>query len=138
MPIVPYAAEQHGRWVFSSWCAGSGEPWEALEQHLEKGARLLVYTGQDPDLFVGWACALAPPACQHVVWCYTRSTPAGVARGRGVMRALLAELGVDTDKPMVALFDSPACQGLRRKGWPITVKGSHERPAAETGSQAEG
>jgi hypothetical protein len=37
------------------------------------------------------------------------------------MRALLAELGVDIAKPMVALFDSPACQGLIRKGWPITV-----------------
>lgn len=122
MPIVPYCPEQHGRWVFSSWCAGSGEPRQVLEGHLAAGARLLVYTGaRNPDLYVGWACARRPPHQQHVVWCYTRSSPAGVARDRGVMRALLGELGVDICAPMVALHDSPACQGLIRKGWPITV-----------------
>ncbi len=55
------------------------------------------------------------------------------------MRTLLGELGVDVAQPMVALFDSPACQGLIRKGWPITVaKGTHGSPEARTRSQAEG
>lgn len=113
--------------------------WDELEAEVfERSAQIVVYTGKDPGLYIGWACAMPPPHQQHVVWCYTRSTPAGVARGRGVMRVLLAELGVDITAPMVALFDSPACQGLRRKGWPITVaKGPHERPAAEAGSQEE-
>jgi hypothetical protein len=117
MPIVPFGPE-HERFVYSSWCAGSGEPRYVLADLLERGARLLVATGRDPDLLVGWACALGD---QVVVWAYTRATAGAVSRGRGVMRALLAELGVDVKEPMVALFDSPACQGLIRKGWPITV-----------------
>lgn len=120
MPIVPLAPE-HERFVYSSWCAGAGEPRAVLSDLLANGARLVVLTGRDPDLLIGWAAAFRPPRQQLVVWAYTRATAGSASRGLGVMRALLAELGVDVKKPMVALFDSPACQGLIRKGWPITV-----------------
>jgi hypothetical protein len=127
MPIVPLAPE-HERFVYSSWCAGAGEPRIVLEGLLARGARCVVLTGaRDPGLLVGWAAAMPAPHQQYVVWAYTRATAGGASRGRGVMRALLGELGVDVTKPMTALFDSPACQGLVRKGWPITVaKGNHE------------
>ena len=97
----------------SSFVAGSSLPYDVLAAHLNNGARAVVLTTSDPDMFVGWA---AVTANGEVIWTYVKS---GAARGRGFATALLRHLGVDTSKTVVALYDSPALQALIRRGKPI-------------------
>lgn len=111
--IVAFDPDRHQRFVFSAFCAGAGEPFEWLHRLLRHGARCAVRVAPaNPDLFYAFAVVSAP---QTVAWCYTKER----LQGHGCMTALLAHLGVDVRQPMIALLSSPACEALRRKGWPI-------------------
>lgn len=122
--IVDYEPARHRNFVLSSFAHGAGEPQSELESLLHHGqARCKVFVGAgNPDLFVGWAAVVASNP-QVVVWAFTKWTPGGVARRRGVMRFLLGALGTDVAAPMIALYPSPACLALIERGWPITVAG---------------
>jgi len=111
--IVPFDPELHARFVFSAWCAGSGEPFERLHGLLRRGARCAVRVGQlNRDIYMGYAVVDGP---QTVIWCYTKEK----LRAKGIMRDLLDHLGVDIAKPIRALFWSPVADALVRKGWPL-------------------
>ncbi len=112
--IVPFDPQVHERFVFSGFCNGAGEPWEWLHRLLRHGARCAVRVGStNRNLFYGFAVVTEP---QVIAWCYTKKK----LQGHGVMTALLGHLGVDIRQPMVALLPSPAAEGLRRHGWPIS------------------
>lgn len=117
MLIVPADPAVHGRWIFSTFCSGAGEPRETLHRLLRTGAAraAVMQTEADASVFASWAAVISNQ--QTICWTYTKP----LVRRRGHMVALLDFLGVDTTQPMYALFPSPALLGLIRKGWPITI-----------------
>lgn len=64
--IVPFERETHGRFVYSAYCRGRGEPYRALDRLFEEGARAFVKVGTtDAKVFMGFIIALNH-ACLHV------------------------------------------------------------------------
>lgn len=112
MPIVDFSPIDHGAFVYSTFAKGARVPRSELNQLLRRGMRCCVEVGQsDPSLLIGFAVA----AGQTVAWVYVKPK----ARGVGKAYRMLSVLGVDTNCPMLALFHSPACDGMIRDGKPI-------------------
>lgn len=127
MQIIAYdhAHPKMQRWVFGSFALGSGGPDQAdmLRAIHREGARIVVAaTDDDRDSWLGWACA-------HegiVVWAYTKAelfleSGTITARGQGVCKALLAELGFTKARPVRVLYDTPAARRFVRRGWTIEI-----------------
>lgn len=113
--IVPFDPERHSRFVFSAWCHGAGEPRDRLHRLLRTGCRCWVrQAAGKPELFYGFVAVPQPPR-QEVIWVYVKEE----MQRFGLMVELLGHAGIDTTKQMTALFRSPACDGLRRRGWKI-------------------
>jgi hypothetical protein len=111
--IVPFDPAIHERFVFSGFCRGAGEPRDWLHYLLRHGARCAVRVAPgNRDLYYAFAVATGP---QTIAWAYTKEK----LRNQGFLRELLGYLGVDVERPMVAMLSSPACEALKRKGWPI-------------------
>lgn len=115
MPIIPYDEERHRHFVEAAFCAGAGEPREALARLLRQGAAKCAVrvAATDADLFYGYAVVLDVP--QTVVWTYVKQR----LQRSGIMTELLQHLGVDMGRQVIALFPSPACNGMIRDGWNI-------------------
>jgi hypothetical protein len=126
VPIAAFDRRKHGAYVYSYFAMGSGEPRERLDDLFEAGARCEVAFKADAAPPKDLAAFAIVSADGTVVWCHTK--PPG--RKRGLMRALLANLGVDIEKPMTAMFWSPAIPQMRRRGFVIN-------PPKETESHAE-
>lgn len=113
MPVIDFDPLAHGAFVYSTFAKGARVPRSELNQLLRRGMRCCVEVGQsDPSLLIGFAVA----AGQTVAWVYVKPK----ARGVGKAWRMLDYLNVDTQCPMLALFESPACDGMQRDGKPIT------------------
>ncbi len=114
MPIIPYGY-QHANWVLSNFGAIAGYPTEVLSDILANpDTKACIRVGrEDPSRFLAYAVLSAP---QTVAFAYTKP----MARGRGYMTSLLKHLGVDLDQPLVALFRTPATDGMIRRGWRVS------------------
>jgi hypothetical protein len=109
MPIVPFDPLLHGNFVYPYYEAGAREHRSTLNALLRRGMKCVVECGTaDPSLCKGFAVASG----QTVAFAYVKRK----IRSQGRAWRMLEALGVDTNKPMVSLTKTPACDGMRRNG----------------------
>ena len=119
---------RHRGFVYGTFCSQVGVPGYRLEHLVEGGARLVVAVSEnDEELTYGWGGVIDG----RLIWLHVKLHQVHLlddAKQPGYYdKAIVAELGFDTTKPIPCIFNGPALRAAAYKhGWRLEFEGTDD------------